>query len=107
MTVPQPRSIHSHSVSRYLEIEWSDGVVSRLPHRFLRLHCRCAECRQARNTGHAIATPEDVDLTAVVPYGPASLQLEFSDGHSRGLFPFPYLRELAAEAGLSTEPNLS
>jgi DUF971 family protein len=105
--MPQPRSLHSHSVSRYLEIEWADGVVSRLPHRFLRLHCRCAECRQGQGAGKIIDTPEDVALLAVIPYGPASVQLEFSDGHSRGIYPFPYLRELAAAAGLSTEPNLS
>ena len=105
--MPQPRSLHLHSVSHYLEIEWTDGVVSRLPHRFLRLHCRCAECRQAANTGSAPQAPEDIGLLAIVPYGPASVQLEFSDGHSRGIFPFLYLRELASEAGLSTEPNLS
>ena len=103
----QPTSIHSHSVSRYLEIEWSDGVVSRFPHRFLRLHCRCAECLQSLNLGNLLQADEDLNLRAVIPYGPASVQFEFSDGHSRGIFPFPYLRELAAGAGLSTEPNLS
>ena len=105
--MPQPRSLHLHSVSHYLEIEWTDGVVSRLPHRFLRLHCRCAECRHSQTLGHDIDAPEDIDLLAVLPYGPESVQLQFSDGHTRGIFPFPYLRELAAGAGLSTEPNLS
>lgn len=102
-----PVALRSHAVSRYLEIEWDDGVVSRLPHRFLRMHCRCAECLQSQRSGRPVEPSIDVGLLAVLPYGPASVQLQFSDGHSRGIFPFPYLRELATQAGLSTEPKLS
>jgi len=100
------RSLRLHAVSRYLEVEWSDGVVSRYPHGFLRRQCRCAECLQAARSGHGIEAAEDISLVAVLPYGPQAVRLQFSDGHSRGIYPFAYLRDLAAEAGLSTEPNL-
>lgn len=103
----RPVNLVSHGVSRCVEIEWDDGVVSRLPHSFLRLHCRCAECLQSKRSGRPVEPHADVELLAVVPYGPASVQLRFSDGHARGIFPFPYLRELATRAGLSTEPNLT
>ena len=33
-------------------------------------------------------------VSSVVPYGPNAVQLHFSDGHARGIFPFDYLREL-------------
>jgi len=105
--MPQPVALRSHTVSGYLEIEWDDGVVSRLPHRFLRMHCRCAECAQGRRSGQVAGESADIGLVGVQPYGPESVQLQFSDGHSTGIYPFPYLRELAALAGLSSEPELS
>jgi len=100
-------SVRSHTDSRYLEIEWDDGVVSHYPHGYLRRRCRCAECVRASRTGTTIEPPADISLLAMIPFGPVSLQLKFSDGHEHGIYPFAYLRDVAAESGLSSEPNLS
>ena len=82
---------------RELELAWSDGSAARLPHRMLRARCPCAECRQRRRGENPVQTDRGVVLIAIEPYGPNAVQLKFSDGHARGLFPFEYLRELALE----------
>jgi DUF971 family protein len=40
---------------------------------------------------------EDITVLAALPCGPNAVQLQFSDGHDRGIFPFPYLLELRDE----------
>lgn len=80
--------------ARSLLIELSDGTSMELSHRTLRMQCRCAGCVYVRRSGRTVAAPDDIELLAVVPYGPNAVQLVFSDGHERGIFPFPYLSEL-------------
>ncbi len=58
------------------------------------MRCRCAECTSIRRSGSEVAAPEDIELLAVVPFGQNAVQMRFSDGHERGIFPFAYLREL-------------
>ena len=70
-----------------------------MPHALLRARCRCAYCTQA---ARAVATPEDcsgVVLTEAHAMADAGLNLVFSDGHRRGIYPWAYLREL--EEGVS------
>ena len=83
---------------RALEVAWSDGSAARIPHRTLRARCPCAECRQRGRGANPVHADRGVVLIAIEPYGPNAVQLKFSDGHARGLFPFEYLRELALEA---------
>jgi DUF971 family protein len=92
--------------SRVLELQWPDGACSRLPHALLRASCRCAGCTQQAKNLAAAAPPErtpvrpkaaadpDVSLTDIHPVGDGALNLAFSDGHSRGIYPWAYLREL-------------
>jgi DUF971 family protein len=97
-----PRALRLHARRRLLEIEWEGGVSENLPHRFLRERCPCAQCRQLRRDGAAEPAGDEISLMTVEPYGPNAVQLTFSDGHGRGIFPFSYLRELCrelAEAG--------
>jgi DUF971 family protein len=65
----------------------------------------CAQCRSARRKGAAIKADESVSVIDAVPYGPNAVQLVFSDGHSRGIFPFAYLRELALETQVALSPG--
>jgi DUF971 family protein len=90
--------IELRSKTRSLFIEWSDGFSTVLSHRALRLQCRCAGCVYIRRSGRAVEAPDDVELLELVPYGPNAVLLRFSDGHERGIFPFPYLRELGRSA---------
>ncbi len=86
----------NHRATGMLEIAWSDGMTGILAHRLLREACRCAHCTAVARSGTSVRAGAGIRLTAVEPYGNNSLRLGFDDGHQRGLYPFDYLRSLAA-----------
>lgn len=93
----RPLAITDHARSGILEIAWSDGAVSRLPHGLLRARCRCAACEQRRRrTGADPAAAESLRIAAIEPVGEQGLNLVFDDDHGRGIYPWSYLRELCA-----------
>lgn len=92
-----PLSIEDHRASGLLVITWVDGARSRLPHALLRARCRCAACEQVRRHGSAPPAPSaDLRLDRIEPVGDQGLNLGFTDGHARGIYPWAYLRELVA-----------
>lgn len=90
----RPLELRNHHEDRWLEIVWSDGVIAVIPHRLLREACRCAFCISAVRAGAPEHIASGVRLDMIEPYGPGTLRFGFDDGHSRGLYPFEYLREL-------------
>lgn len=91
-----PSDITDHRRSGVLEIAWPDGSVGRLPHSWLRLQCRCGGCEQRRRNGTLPAQDDPaLRLVAIEPVGDKGLNLVFSDGHDRGIYPWPYLHELS------------
>lgn len=87
-----PREIRLHSQSNELELVWSDDIKSRLSGALLRKACRCADCL---STGERNQVEEDALLIRnVVGAGHYGIQIIFSDGHDRGIYPWLYLREL-------------
>ena len=76
-----------------LRLAWSDGIREDEAVT-LRAACRCADCRAAERNGLPCSLRSDVLVERVVPVGAYALQLRFSDGHDRGIYPFRYLREL-------------
>lgn len=94
-----PLAITDHTSSGRLEIVWNDGSRSLLPHGLLRASCRCALCMQTRRqTNRQSEMPAMVRLMEINPIGQQGLNLVFSDGHGRGIFPWSYLHELGAAA---------
>lgn len=97
----QPAQIRLTQQATLLEIDWEDGTTTRFSAAALRVACSCTLCRStAAKAGHADqpAKPSpDLRITLIEPMGPNSINLQFSDGHTRGIFPFPYLRSLSAE----------
>jgi DUF971 family protein len=94
-----PVAITDHTASALLEIAWNDGSRSLLPHGLLRVSCRCALCVQTRRqTNHQPEMSAMVRLTEINPIGQQGLNLVFSDGHGRGIFPWSYLHELETAA---------
>ena len=95
MNPPTPVDIVDHQGSGVLEIGWTDGAKSLLPHRLLRTQCRCAGCEQRRRRGDVLPDPEAaLRLVCIDPVGEYGLSLVFSDGHDRGIYPWPLLRQL-------------
>ncbi|MBU6439562.1 MAG: DUF971 domain-containing protein [Betaproteobacteria bacterium] len=93
-----PMAITNHGASAMLEIRWTDGGRSLLAHGLLRASCRCAACVALRRAHKPVAeAAATVRLHHAEPVGEQGLNLVFSDGHGRGIFPWAYLRELGAE----------
>lgn len=86
---------------RRLRIRWQDGVETEHEPRDLRLRCPCAACVDEM-TGQRMLVPEMVDPDVYpleIHYvGRYALQFVWSDGHSTGIYPFEYLRRLAADS---------
>jgi ATP-binding protein involved in chromosome partitioning len=82
---------------RTLEIEWGDGHRSRYDVRELRLACGCAVCVDEWTGADRLdpaSVPDDVHPVRLDPVGRYAVQIEWSDGHSSGIYPFRRLREL-------------
>lgn len=92
-----PSQVVLHQRSHRLELRWPDGQGVILSHARLRSACQCAWCEgpRRRGTGPAAHDP-DVTVQAVTPVGEVGLQLHFSDGHDKGIYPWSYLQSLAA-----------
>ncbi|MBB5190875.1 DUF971 family protein [Silvimonas terrae] len=78
-----------------LLLDWGDGPL-RLTHVQLRAACRCSQCEAARRQGRGQTPAQDIRITRVEPLGHYAVQLVFSDGHDRGIYPWSMLRQLAA-----------
>ncbi len=93
MNRPAPLEIRNSRSRRELVLNWSPGLQQSISHHRLRGHCPCSSCRAARIRGQITLVDEAVQVESVnlFPYG---VQLVFSDGHERGIYPWGYLFEL-------------
>jgi DUF971 family protein len=92
---PWPDSITLNGRARVLELAWG-GRQAVLSYRALRRSCRCSVCEQIRrSTGSVLPVAADVTLLRIEPLGATALQLVFSDGHERGIYPWTYLKQMA------------
>jgi DUF971 family protein len=98
---PTPRTLKNAGDA--LQIEWSDGVIQRIPWRKLRESCPCASCRVDRAKPPkpqpllAVLSPAEAQPLAPVSMRPAgnyAYAIAFSDGHSSGIYSLELLREL-------------
>jgi DUF971 family protein len=94
--VPERVAVAAHG--RALRVRWRDGLEAALSASALRDACRCASCTHLRRCGEPVQSDPGIGLLQVAEFGVAGLQLVFSDGHRRGLFPWEYLRQLATHS---------
>ncbi len=82
---------------RELAIRWADDHESVYSVRALRLACACASCIDewtgAERLDEALV-PADVHPIAIQPVGRYAIRIEWSDGHSTGIYTFERLRSL-------------
>ena len=62
----------------------------------LRLSCKCAHCTRARFDDHFPDRFPGIAITEIGDLG-YGLNISFSDGHNRGIYPKPYLLSLAGQ----------
>ena len=91
-----PVAIGNSQTAQTLRLSWPDGRESLLGHAELRRQCPCSQCRAFRLQGLAPMVDSRVQVIELNAQG-YGLQLIFSDGHERGIYPWPYLAQLTLE----------
>ena len=94
---PVPQEIKTND--GWITIFWSDQHKSRYAARDLRLGCRCAACVDEWTHQSLIQTgriPLDIKPKAIDVMGQYAIHIDWSDGHSTGIFTYDYLREVCA-----------
>ena len=100
MSLLRPTNILADRKQRILSISWSDGHQSELPFAGLRAVCPCAECKGGHESMGELPDPhlvrdmvdKGLNLERIEPVGSYALQFHWSDGHSAGIFTWPFLR---------------
>lgn len=90
---------------RTLLIEWTDGVSQELTFLQLRSACPCASCREKqrgeepalKSTQLPVLTDAEtlpLEIVSMKPVGNYGYNIQFSDGHSTGIYTLKLLRSL-------------
>ena len=96
MNKPEPEEIEKNQDGS-LRVKWSDGHEGIYPPDYLRLKCNCAACVHewtGKQMVMAETIPKDIRPLRISPVGQYALHIEWSDGHSTGIYPFELLRSL-------------
>ncbi len=103
--IPQPTKLELPGGTR-LRITWSDAQVREYSFRELRENCPCATCREQRNAPPAsplqlpiisAAQARPLTIAAMKPVGNYAYSIDFSDGHSTGIYTLESLRGMGQE----------
>ena len=78
-----------------LKIMWEGGEETVLPASYLRKQARDAWSIRERIDHGDIHVMPGIQITGIYQVGAAGVNLHFSDGHERAIYPFDYLRELS------------
>jgi DUF971 family protein len=95
--------IESVEVDRqsHVEVLFADGVRARFELAPLRLACPCADCNAKRSRGASVQPRvedgEPITILGAEMAGAWGLSLEWSDGHSTGIYAWEKLREWVDE----------
>ncbi|MFN0050557.1 MAG: DUF971 domain-containing protein [Planctomycetales bacterium] len=102
LSLPRPQSLQGTATG--LTIAWDDGRTDQITWKKLRDRCPCATCRVARDRPPAgllpVLKPEElapVKGKGMQPVGNYAYQIQFSDGHSSGIYSLELLRILGGD----------
>lgn len=102
----QPVSLTVQGCGRELLIEWPDGSSQRFAATTLWAECPSSRRRRRRIDGVGAVPSGDIRITAVDLIGLYGVNIAFSDGHDRGIYPWPFLTRLGMkDAGSPAEFN--
>lgn len=78
-----------------LRVTWEEGGESHLSAEHLRINAKDAWTKRELIDTGAVAVAPGLTITGIYPVGGYGVNLWFSDGHDKAIFPFVYLRELS------------
>jgi DUF971 family protein len=104
----KPTDVKVHVTSGSgVDVVWGDGHSSHYEFAFLRDECPCATCNDRRQKEASMKAPgaaaggavlpmykPKVTARAAKPVGNYALQIEFTDGHSTGIYSYEHLRTI-------------
>jgi len=106
-TKANPTAVRAPHGAIAMEIDWSDGVTTRLEHWILRGFCPCAACQGHEGPIRYVETTDNpggaLELRDIRRVGNYALGLGWGDGHASGIYTFQYLRLLGTIAGRSRD----
>ena len=91
-----------------LKVCWEDGHESLFTWQDLRLACPCAACLPTRPSAGGgfpvrMSAPAPVRPMDIRPVGRYGMSIQWSDGHSTGIFSYEYLRSICPCEGCHPE----
>ena len=92
-----PVAVGNSQGKQQLRLNWPDGREQLLDHAELRRQCPCSQCRAFRLQGLTVKVDPRIRVVELNAQG-YGVQLIFSDGHERGIYPWPYLEKLTSES---------
>ncbi|HEX9759796.1 MAG TPA: DUF971 domain-containing protein [Candidatus Acidoferrales bacterium] len=119
-TRKKPLDVGIHvSTGTGVDITWADGHRSHFDFAYLRDLCPCATCNDERHRKEEMAAhtsagpgPQSPSLPMFKPkpraraasaVGSYAIRIDFTDGHSTGIYSFEYLREICPCAACARE----
>ena len=92
---PWPVELKLVDEKRALHICWDDDRHDTIEAEYLRVESPSAEVQgHSPSEKQVIAGKKHVTISDVVPVGTYAVRIVFSDGHSTGIYSWPYLRKL-------------
>lgn len=91
-----PRDLQANRSEQTLRIVWGDRE-DRLPFRFLRGECQCAQCVNEWTGARILdpaTVPEDISIDGMELVGAYAVRIRWTDGHQSGLYTWERLRLL-------------
>ena len=93
-----PIEIRLKSAEKRLEIDFDSGEQFSYPAELLRVESPSAEVQgHGPSQKQTIGGKRDVAITSVEPVGNYAVRIVFDDGHSTGLYSWPYLHTLGRD----------
>ncbi len=84
-----------------LLILWDDGQQDLLDLKMLRKLCPCATCLAEREKQNIMYIPifaeNQITVKSINQVGKYAVQITWNDGHSTGIYEYPFLRNLAGK----------
>lgn len=96
MTAPAPTSLNIRKKTAQLVLVYQNGEQYSLSFELLRVYSPSAEVRGHSGEQAVLQTGKaGVQIEQIKPAGNYGIQIYFDDGHSSGIYSWPYLHELA------------
>lgn len=91
-------AITQASDAKALIVTLNDGKNIRLSAEFLRINARDAISRRQMIDKSVVSPGPDIQITGIYPVGHTGLNITFSDGNYRAIYPYSYIRSLIGKA---------